>query len=293
MLLNQKPSRKRSLFSSSNHQRRQQKKKLQLSRGMNNRRNLVYYTSNNVEITDVEDSNQESACPPGLNCMIVSSVVRVTLEPGDDPEIVTQTIEEGLQQSYQDGSFFENLPEDVVLCPPVDSAMPSSSPTVPSDDTTDPTPSPTPAKAPTSKPATTASATRWSTPAPSASSTSPPPTKPPTRSPSRCPPRLFAAFSSRCPALCLCRFRTSTALPVVSVCPSLDQTCSRVCPMSDSLVDPFFHLQVSTLTLSRDLTRKREGVTAPGCSLPGQRLFCPPCRHTRPRAGHTALFPFT
>ena len=98
---------------------------------------------------------------------------------------------------------------------------------------------------------------------------------------------------SRCPALCLFRFRTSTALPVVSVCPSLDQTCSRVCPMSDSLVDPFFRLQVSTLTLSRDLTRKREGVTAPGCSLPGQRLFCPPCRHTRPRAGHTALFPFT
>ena len=48
-----------------------------------------------------------------------------------------------------------------------------------------------------------------------------------------------------------------------------------------------------TMTLSRDLTRKREGVTAPGCSLPGQRLFCPPCRHTRPRAGHTALFPFT
>ena len=60
-----------------------------------------------------------------------------------------------------------------------------------------------------------------------------------------------------------------------------------------TFVDPFFRLQVSTLTLSRDLTRKREGVTAPGCSLPGQRLFCPPCRHTRPRAGHTALFPFT
>ena len=57
--------------------------------------------------------------------------------------------------------------------------------------------------------------------------------------------------------------------------------------MCDSLVDPFFRLQVSTLTLSRDLTRKREGVTAPGCSLPDQRLFCPPSRHTRPRAGHT------
>ena len=34
-------------------------------------------------------------------------------------------------------------------------------------------------------------------------------------------------------------------------------------------------------------------LTAPGCSLPGQRLFCPPSRHTRPRAGHTASFPFT
>ena len=96
---------------------------------------------------------------------------------------------------------------------------------------------------------------------------------------------VLAAFNSRCPALCLCRFRTSTALPVVSVCPSLDQTCSRVCPMSDSLVDPFFRLQVSTLALSRDLTRKREGVTAPGCSLPGQRLFCPLSRHTRGSRG--------
>ena len=80
--------------------------------------------------------------------------------------------------------------------------------------------------------------------------------------------------------------------PVVSVCPSPAQTCSHVCPMYDSLVDPFFRLQVSTLTLSRDLTRKREGVTAPGCSPPGQRFFCLLSRHTRPRAGHTALFPF-
>ena len=39
----------------------------------------------------------------------------------------------------------------------------------------------------------------------------------------------------------------STALlPPQPVCPSLDQTCSRVCPMSDSFVDPFFRLQVST-----------------------------------------------
>ena len=117
-------------------------------------------------------------------------------------------------------------------------------------------------------------------------------TKPPTRSPSRCPPRLFAVFNSRCPALCLCRFRTSTALPVVSVCPSLDQTCSRVCPMSDSLVDPFFRLQVSTLILSRDLTRKREGVTAPGCSLPGQRLFCPPLPAHAPARRPHCLIPF-
>eukprot|EP00986_Skeletonema_menzelii_P011010 scaffold5539_cov81-Skeletonema_menzelii.AAC.2 len=148
MLLNQKPRRQRLLkqdgFSSDNQ--RQQKRLL--SRGTNNRRNLVYYTSNNVEITDVEDSNQQSACPPGLNCMIVSSVVRVTLEPGDDPQVVTQTIEEGLQQSYQDGSFFAGIPEDTVLCPPEDSEMPSSSPTIANDETAEPTP--LPSAAPTS-----------------------------------------------------------------------------------------------------------------------------------------------
>ena len=32
-------------------------------------------------------------------------------------------------------------------------------------------------------------------------------------------------------------------------------------------------------------------LTAPGCSLPGQRFFCLPSRHTRPCAGHMALFP--
>ena len=145
MLLSQNPQRQRLLkqggFSSDNHL---QQRKQQLSRGVNYRRNLVYYTSNNVEITDVEDSNQQSACPSGLNCMIVSSVVRVTLEPGDDPQVVTQTIEEGLQQSYQDGSFFAGIPEDTVLCPPEDSAMPSSSPTIASDETAEPTPSPFP-----------------------------------------------------------------------------------------------------------------------------------------------------
>mmetsp|Transcript_37503 Transcript_37503/g.76641 ORF Transcript_37503/g.76641 Transcript_37503/m.76641 type:complete len:782 (-) Transcript_37503:103-2448(-) len=183
MLLNQQPRRQRLLkkggLSSSDHRQQQQ---LQLSRGTNSRRNLVYYTSDNVEITDVEDSNNDQACPPGLNCMIVSSVVRVTLEPGDDPEIVGEMIEEGLQKSYQDGSFFQGIPEDTVLCPPEPSAMPSSSPssspTIASDGTAEPTPSPTPSvvDTPTAAPTSASSSVSPSsiasgTPVPSAPST--------------------------------------------------------------------------------------------------------------------------
>lgn len=150
IFLNQKKPRRRQRrlkkggSSSSRHLHQKQQK--QLSRGMSSHRNLVYYTSNNVQITDVEDSNNDQACPPGLNCMIVSSVILVTLEPGDDPEVVRDTIEEGLQKSYTDGRFFQGIPEDTVLCPTEESAMPSSSPTVASSDgTAEPTTSsPTP-----------------------------------------------------------------------------------------------------------------------------------------------------
>jgi hypothetical protein len=112
-----------------NHQQPRRQRMLQqqqLSRRASSRRNLVYYTSNNVVITDVEDSNNDQACPPGLNCMIVSSVISVTLEPGDVPDIVGPVIEEGLQDSYKDGSFFESIPGDTVLCPLGPSKMPSS-----------------------------------------------------------------------------------------------------------------------------------------------------------------------
>eukprot|EP00984_Skeletonema_dohrnii_P009915 scaffold3819_cov98-Skeletonema_dohrnii-CCMP3373.AAC.2 len=181
MLLNQQPRRRQRLLkkgglSSSDHRQHQQQ--LQLSRGTNSRRNLVYYTSDNVEITDVEDSNNDQACPSGLNCMIVSSVVRVTLEPGDDPEIVGEMIEEGLQKSYQDGSFFQGIPEDTVLCPPEPSAMPSSSPTIASDGSAEPTPSSTPSvvDTPTAAPTSATSSASPSsiasgTPVPSAPST--------------------------------------------------------------------------------------------------------------------------
>ena len=119
MLLNSQKPRRQLLL-----QKVSKPSKQHSSSSLNTRRNLVYYTGGNVEITDVEDSNEDQACPPGLNCMVVSSVVRVTLEPGDDPDVVREVIEEGLEQSYQDSSFFEAIPGDTILCP-VESLAPS------------------------------------------------------------------------------------------------------------------------------------------------------------------------
>ena len=42
---------------------------------------------------------------------------------------------------------------------------------------------------------------------------------------------------------------------------------------------------------SHGITTLDEWLTAPGCSPPGQRFFCLLSRHTRPCAGHMALFP--
>jgi len=180
IFLNQKKPRRRQRRlkkGSSSSSRQHQKQQKQLSRGMNSRRNLVYYTSNNVQITDVEDSNNDQACPPGLNCMIVSSVILVTLEPGDDPEVVRDTIEEGLQNSYTDGSFFEGIPEDTVLCPTEESAMPSSSPTIASDGTAEPTTSsPTPSVGDTPSVAPTSTSSFESTMMPSSMVSSTPST---------------------------------------------------------------------------------------------------------------------
>eukprot|EP00569_Conticribra_weissflogii_P014172 CAMPEP_0171416752 /NCGR_PEP_ID=MMETSP0880-20121228/40254_1 /TAXON_ID=67004 /ORGANISM="Thalassiosira weissflogii, Strain CCMP1336" /LENGTH=1064 /DNA_ID=CAMNT_0011935007 /DNA_START=483 /DNA_END=3678 /DNA_ORIENTATION=- len=118
-------------------------------------RKLVYYTDEHpVIITDVEDV-VDQACPPGQNCMRVMSTVLVVLEEGDDPEEIAQVVRLRIEQSFNDGSFFESIPPDTIFCPG-DTVPPSpattGSPTLPPVPSTSNTPTRSPSMDATSSP---------------------------------------------------------------------------------------------------------------------------------------------
>lgn len=76
---------------------------MQLEKGL---RSLVYYTNlNPIIITDVEDV-VDNNCPDGVVCMKVKSTIFVTLEEGDVAAEVESVIQDGIQKSLEDASFF-------------------------------------------------------------------------------------------------------------------------------------------------------------------------------------------
>ena len=79
------------------------------------RRNLVYYTDKYpVVINRILDI--ETGCAPGSNCLLVISTITVLLEAGDDSTEVNDAIVSGMQDSFQDGTFFGAIPEGTVIC---------------------------------------------------------------------------------------------------------------------------------------------------------------------------------
>ena len=81
-----------------------------------NRRHLVYYTDelpvtmdNVIDVTD--------NCPVGNNCLLIVSTTTTVLEEGDDPDEVKKALEDGIRESFTDGSFYANIPSDTVICP--------------------------------------------------------------------------------------------------------------------------------------------------------------------------------
>ena len=58
----------------------------------------------------------ETGCAPGANCLLVISTITLLLEEGDDPAVVNEAIVSGMQDSFQDGSFFAAIPEDTAIC---------------------------------------------------------------------------------------------------------------------------------------------------------------------------------
>ena len=79
-------------------------------------RNLVYYTDQ-YPVTIDRILDIETGCAPGANCLLVISSITVILEDGDDPDAVNGAIVSGLQDSFEDGTFFAAIPEDTVICP--------------------------------------------------------------------------------------------------------------------------------------------------------------------------------
>jgi len=71
-----------------------------------------YYKDSPVILNDVFDSVCSS--PPASDederCVLISSIVTVFLDPGEDPEEVRLLIVTGLRQAFLDGSFVEAIP---------------------------------------------------------------------------------------------------------------------------------------------------------------------------------------
>lgn len=87
------------------------------------RRNLVYYTNEKpVTITRILDIF--SGVPIGQKKILVISSIPVTLEQGDDPDVVKKVIASGFQKSVSAQptpglSFFGAIPAGTVDCPKV------------------------------------------------------------------------------------------------------------------------------------------------------------------------------
>ena len=56
-------------------------------------------------------------CAEGKNCLLVISTIYTVAMPTDDADTIKKELVDGIKDSFQDGSFFDNLPQDAVDCP--------------------------------------------------------------------------------------------------------------------------------------------------------------------------------
>jgi hypothetical protein len=56
-------------------------------------------------------------CVEGNNCLLIVSTITTVLEPGDDSDAVTNALIDGMTESFNTGSFYENIPADTIICP--------------------------------------------------------------------------------------------------------------------------------------------------------------------------------
>lgn len=56
-------------------------------------------------------------CAEGNNCLLVMATIRTVAMPTDDADTIKDKLVDGIKYSFEDGSFFDNLPQDAVDCP--------------------------------------------------------------------------------------------------------------------------------------------------------------------------------
>ena len=59
--------------------------------------------------------NVETGCEEGVNCLYISSTISVE-NYGDEPAVVIDTIERGMQESFEEFTFFDELSDDTLEC---------------------------------------------------------------------------------------------------------------------------------------------------------------------------------
>lgn len=56
-------------------------------------------------------------CSAGNNCLLVLSTIHTVVMPVDDEDTIKETLVDGIKDSFEDGTFFENVPQNAVECP--------------------------------------------------------------------------------------------------------------------------------------------------------------------------------
>jgi hypothetical protein len=56
-------------------------------------------------------------CAEVNNCLLVMTTIHTVAMPSDDADTIKDELVDGIKNSFEDGSFFDNLPQDAVDCP--------------------------------------------------------------------------------------------------------------------------------------------------------------------------------
>ena len=56
-------------------------------------------------------------CAEGKNCLLVLSTIHTVVMPVDDADTIKETLVDGIKDSFEDGSFFDSVPQNAVECP--------------------------------------------------------------------------------------------------------------------------------------------------------------------------------